>query len=159
MTDMLVKLYDLPPLDACLENITSKGCTVRRAMAYEKTAVLDWLGSIAPHWVDECAAGFSHAPHKCFIATENGAVVGFAVYDVVIKNMFGPTLVDDRMRGKGLGTGLMLSCMHSMRNDGYGYAIIGGVGPKEYYAKTVGAVEIAGSTPGVYIDRLNQKKS
>jgi len=37
-----------------------------------------------------------------------------------------------------------------MRDDGYAYAIIGGVGPAEYYSKTVGATVIAGSSPGIY---------
>ena len=37
-----------------------------------------------------------------------------------------------------------------MRDDGYAYAIIGGVGPAEYYAKTVGATLIEGSSPGIY---------
>jgi hypothetical protein len=30
------------------------------------------------------------------------------------------------------------------------YGIIGGVGPVEFYRKTVGAVKIEGSTPGIY---------
>ena len=34
--------------------------------------------------------------------------------------------------------------------QGYGYAIIGGVGPAEFYAKTVGAIPIEGSEPGIY---------
>ena len=157
MTDMLVKLYDLPDLNPCLEKIRSKGCNVRRAMAYEKTQVLDWVKEFQPKWVDECEAGFQHSPNKCYIATENGSVVGFAVFDVVIKNMFGPTGVDENMRGKSLGTGLMLACMHEMRSNGYGYAIIGGIGPREYYEKTVGAVVIEDSTPGVYVDRLSSE--
>jgi len=37
-----------------------------------------------------------------------------------------------------------------MRAQGYAYAIIGGVGPQDFYAKTVGAVLIDGSSPGVY---------
>jgi hypothetical protein len=37
-----------------------------------------------------------------------------------------------------------------MKSQGYGYAIIGGVGPAEFYAKTVGAIAIEGSEPGVY---------
>jgi hypothetical protein len=28
------------------------------------------------------------------------------------------------------------------------------VGPKEFYAKTVGAIEIPGSDPGIYVDIL-----
>jgi len=37
-----------------------------------------------------------------------------------------------------------------MAARGYFYAVIGGVGPKEFYARTVGAVEIPDSTPGPY---------
>jgi hypothetical protein len=37
-----------------------------------------------------------------------------------------------------------------MAGQGYAYAIIGGVGPVEFYAKTVGAIVIAGSQPGIY---------
>jgi hypothetical protein len=43
-----------------------------------------------------------------------------------------------------------LACLEDMRQAGYGYAIIGGVGPAEFYAKTVGAVAIEGSEPGIY---------
>ena len=37
-----------------------------------------------------------------------------------------------------------------MRANGYAYAIIGGVGPAEYYRKSVGARLIEGSNPGIY---------
>ena len=37
-----------------------------------------------------------------------------------------------------------------MREMGYAYAIIGGVGPAEFYAKVCGATVIEGSDPGVY---------
>jgi hypothetical protein len=37
-----------------------------------------------------------------------------------------------------------------MRQAGYGYAIIGGVGPADFYVKTVGATPIEGSEPGIY---------
>jgi len=37
-----------------------------------------------------------------------------------------------------------------MAADGYAYAIIGGVGPVEYYKKIVHAIPIRGSTPGIY---------
>ena len=154
MTDMLVRLYDLPPLQPCLDKISSNGITIRRAMAYEKSAVLAFVTSEWPHWVDECDVSFSFLPHACYIATDNGKVVGFACYDVVVKNMFGPTGVSESQRGKGIGTGLLLACLHNMRNDGYAYATIGGIGPREYYEKVVDATVIEKSTPGVYIDRL-----
>jgi hypothetical protein len=44
-----------------------------------------------------------------------------------------------------------------MRDDVYAYAIIGGVGPEAYYAKTVGATLIEGSSPGIYDFGLTQK--
>jgi hypothetical protein len=37
-----------------------------------------------------------------------------------------------------------------MRQQGFGHAIIGGVGPAAHYAKVVGAVAIEGSEPGIY---------
>lgn len=42
-----------------------------------------------------------------------------------------------------------------MRAAGYAYAIIGGVGPADFYARAVGAVEIPDSTPGIYADMLS----
>jgi hypothetical protein len=37
-----------------------------------------------------------------------------------------------------------------MREQGFGYAIIGGVGPAAYYTKAVGAALIESSEPGIY---------
>ena len=54
------------------------------------------------------------------------------------------------MRGKGVGTALLLACLHAMYDVGYGYAIIGAAGPVEYYRKTVGAQVIEDSWPGFY---------
>jgi hypothetical protein len=48
----------------------------------------------------------------------------------------------------------LLACLYAMREQGYGYAIIGGVGPAEFYTKTVGATLIEDSTPGVYRGQL-----
>jgi predicted N-acetyltransferase YhbS len=53
-------------------------------------------------------------------------------------------------RKQGIGGALLLTALYDMRNNGYGYAIIGGVGPAEYYKKTVGAVDIADSTPSIW---------
>jgi hypothetical protein len=44
-----------------------------------------------------------------------------------------------------------------MRQQGFGYAIIGGVGPAAYYAKAVGALPIEGSEPGVYRGLLGSR--
>ena len=46
-----------------------------------------------------------------------------------------------------------------MRQQGYGYAIGGGVGPTAFYSKAVGAVLIEGSEPGVYRGLLRSSGS
>jgi GNAT superfamily N-acetyltransferase len=152
MFDMLVKLYGLPELHPAIEVVEGKGYAIRRAMAYERTKVSTWLHAFHPEWVEECEASFAQSPISCFIATCGGEVVGFASYDVAAKNMFGPTGVQESARGAGLGAALLLSCLHQMRSNGYAYGIIGGVGPRTFYEKTVGAVSIEGSTPGIYVD-------
>jgi hypothetical protein len=53
-----------------------------------------------------------------------------------------------------LGNALLMKALEGLRDYGYAYAIIGGVGPKEFYAKNCGAIEIPGSDPGTYADLL-----
>jgi predicted N-acetyltransferase YhbS len=105
-------------------------------------------------WASECDVAFSHHPVSCLIATEGGRIVGFACYECTCKNFFGPTGVSESKRGLGIGKALFLACLHAMASDGYAYAIIGGAGPREFYAKTAGATTIEGSSPGVYRDFL-----
>ena len=81
---------------------------------------------------------------------ERGKILGFACHDATCRNFFGPTGVEAAARNKGIGAALLLACLEDMRQAGYGYAIIGGVGPAEFYTKTVGAVAIEGSEPGIY---------
>jgi hypothetical protein len=52
------------------------------------------------------------------------------------------------VRKNGIGTGLLFACLEELRQQGYGYAIVGGVGPTALYSKAVGAVLIEGSDPG-----------
>jgi len=39
---------------------------------------------------------------------------------------------------------------------GYAYAIIGDVGPSAFYERTVGAIQIPDSAPGIYAGLLQQ---
>jgi hypothetical protein len=43
-----------------------------------------------------------------------------------------------------------------MRGQGYGYAIIGDVGPVDFYVRAVGATPIADSTPSNYAGLLKR---
>jgi hypothetical protein len=157
MTDMLVRLYDLPDAGPLDRRLADQGIIVRRAMAYEKLAVLQWVEeNFSAGWVSECDVAFGNQPISCVVATRDRRLVGFGCYDATCRNFFGPVGVSEKDRGRGIGSGILLECLAAMRASGYAYAIIGGVGPKDFYERVAGATEIPGSTPGVYRDRLRE---
>jgi len=156
MPDMLVKLYELSDHAKIKREMEEKGIVIRRAIAPEKHVVAGWVRSVfSDAWASECEAAFSNHPVSCYIAVENEKLIGFSCYDATYRNFFGPIGMSTEARGKGAGKALLLSCLHDMEAQGYAYAIIGGVGPVEFYEKTVGAVLIEGSKPGIYKGMLN----
>jgi GNAT superfamily N-acetyltransferase len=160
MPDMLVKLYRLPDLPAELKHTHPHGIRVRRPNPWEKAYVVDWVrGHFGLTWAAECESAFTATPPSVFLAIADDELKGFACYDCTRKNFFGPTGVAENARGKGLGRTLLLACLYAMRDNGYAYAIIGGVGPAEYYEKTVGATLIEGSSPGIYDFALLKKRN
>lgn len=56
----------------------------------------------------------------------------------------------------GQGEALLVDALQAMAEQGYAYAIIGGAGPMQFYSKTVGAVKIEDSVPGIYRDILKK---
>lgn len=155
MTDMLVKLYDLPAFSPSLMALADAGVTIRPAMAYEKHQVVAWVGhTFSPGWASECDVAFSRQPIACFIAIEASQIVGFACYEATWKNFFGPAGVVEDARGRGIGAALLLACLHAMAAAGYAYAIIGYAANPAFYTRTVGAIPIPDSTPGMYPERL-----
>ncbi|MBR2901657.1 MAG: GNAT family N-acetyltransferase [Clostridia bacterium] len=155
MPDMLVKLYKLPddrPLFSALE---SEGITIHRALAPDTLRVLDFVrDNFSEHWVSECMVALSSSPSRCFVAVKDRTVVGFACYDATSRGFFGPTGVSKDLRGKGIGRALLNATLGQMRNDGYGYAIIGSTEVCGFYEKCVGATVIPDSSPGVYTDMI-----
>lgn len=151
MADMLVKLYELPDINNANNKLKELGIDVRRAIAPEKHVIIDWVRTnFGPAWASECEVAFTNHPVSCYIALENGNVTGFACYDATCRNFFGPTGVGKEARGKGIGSVLLLKCLYAMEAEGYGYAIIGGAGPEDFYARIVAATAIEGSIPGIY---------
>jgi GNAT superfamily N-acetyltransferase len=153
MPDMLVKLYALPPLQPALVAAAFNGYAVRRAVKADRADTLAWVRALFPSWCSEVEAAFNVTPVTCYVAQRGNAIVGFACYDVTRPNFFGPTGVAETERGCGVGRALLLAALHAQKAQGYAYAIIGGVGPAEFYVKTVGATLIEGSTPGIYAQR------
>jgi predicted N-acetyltransferase YhbS len=155
MADMLVRLYDLPDTHDRLRTLADRGVIIRRAAAWERKAVVQWIEKhFGDGWASECEVAFSGQPVTCLIATRDRQIVGFGCYDATCLNFFGPAGVDERERGQGIGSGILLVCLEAMRAAGYAYAIIGGVGPKEFYRRVAGAIEIPDSSPGIYTDIL-----
>jgi len=158
MPDMLVKLYELPPLEPVMEAMEREGVQIRRAMAPDKVQIVQWIREnssvTASGEADVC---FSRVPISLFIATRGKTIIGYACYNATALDFFGPTRVLDSERGKQIGKALLLRSLHSLKEEGYGYAIIGGVGPQEFYEKCVNAVLIEGSKPGLYKDFLGAR--
>lgn len=151
MSDLLVKLYDLPPSAPALEKLREDGVEIRRALGPEKHAVVEWAEEkFSRAWASECDVALSAQPVTCFLAIKEKRIIGFACYDSTLKGFFGPIGVDESVKKKGLGKALLQRTLEAMRDAGYGYAAIGWAGPVEFFRKTVGATVIEGSEPGVY---------
>ena len=155
MIDMLVRLYELEDPSEIYKRVEEQGIILRRARAYERHIVADWVAkNFSPKWVSETKIAFSRQPVNCFIATREKEIIGFACYETTAKGFYGPTGVNEAARGTGIGKALLYKCMYSLKELGYVYGVIGGVGPREFYEKAIGAVEIPGSDPGIYSDIL-----
>jgi GNAT superfamily N-acetyltransferase len=151
MHDMLVKLYNIPDDCGVMQKARDTDIIIRKPIGPERHLVVDWVQKkFNKAWSSETDMAFANRPLSCFIALKGRKLAGFACYDATALGYFGPTGVESAFRNKGIGTALLFACMQDMRLKGYGYAIIGGVGPAEYYRKTVGATDIPESTPGIW---------
>jgi GNAT superfamily N-acetyltransferase len=166
MSDMLVKLYALPDLAPRMVDLAAQGVELRQARPHEKRQVAEWARrhfseSIAS-W---CEVAIEQRPITCVLAVEKQAraapgtdaydlppelLLGFACYDTVARGMFGPEAVRSDRRGQGIGSALLLSCLHAMKAERYAYAVIGWAGAPDFYARAVGATPIEDSEPGCY---------
>jgi ribosomal protein S18 acetylase RimI-like enzyme len=152
MPDMLVKLYDLKEQSSEIKELENKGIYIKRVLAPDRHRVIAYVkDTFDENWASECEGAFSNQPISCFIAVKDKKVIGFACYEVTAKNFFGPTGVSEGYRGYGIGKILLIQCLLAMKEGGYGYAIIGGAEEAiNFYKKTVGAIVIKDSVPGLY---------
>jgi predicted N-acetyltransferase YhbS len=152
---MLVNLLRLPPVEPALAELREAGVVLRRARPWESSQVREFVArEFAAPWADEVAVGLARQPVTVFVALRDGRLVGFAAYECTRKDFFGPTGVVEAERGRGLGRALLLAALRGLRELGYAYAVVGGVGPVEFYERAVGARLIPESSPGVYADPL-----
>lgn len=155
MPDLLVNLLQLPPLEPLMLEMETNGIIIRRAYPFEITRVRSDVEKLFKlPWADEISVGFANKPVSVYIAIAEQEIVGFGAYECTRRGFFGPTAVIESLQGRGIGKALLLACLWGMREMGYAYAIIGRAGPIEFYKKTVGAIVIADSDPGIYTDLL-----
>lgn len=155
MVDMLVRLYALPDGAPLRQRVAEQGVTVRLCRPFDMHAAEEWIArTFSTRWVSEFQVAMAHQPCGCVVATQNRKVVGFACYDATARGFIGPMGVDPELRQGGVGKALLVTALEQMRAIGYAYAVIGGTGPQDFYARTVGATVIEGSDPGFYTDIL-----
>ncbi|MEY8780841.1 GNAT family N-acetyltransferase [Allomuricauda sp. XS_ASV26] len=160
MHDMLVRLLDLPDISEAEKNLfENHGIIFKRPISPEKSIVVDWIKKhFSKNWADETEVAFASKPVNCFIAQRGQEILGFACFESTAKNFFGPTGVLTDQRGKGIGKILLIKALMALKNMGYTYAIIGGVGPAGYYEQAVGAKIIEKSEKSIYQNLLKQPK-
>lgn len=159
MKDMLVRLIGLPDCSETEKQLAKKESIVfRRAIAPEKHLVTTWVQQhFGDYWQSEVEVAFSRQPVTCWIAHRGNDILGFACYESTARNFFGPTGTLETERGKGIGKVLLIKSLQSMKEMGYAYAIIGGVGPAEFYQKAVDAKLIDKSESSIYENLIRKK--
>ena len=153
MSDLLVNLYQMDKgYDE--EELKKRGIVLKRALIPDKTRILDFVKkNYEGGWEDECEASFFHTPTSCFIAVQDKRVIGFSCYDATARGFFGPIGIEPGLKGGGIGQALLYRTLEAMKEDGYGYAVIGWVGNAiGFYQKCLKVVEIPDSEPdqGIY---------
>ena len=170
MTDMLVKLYAMPEVTPLLTALNQKGLEIRRPHPSEKYVLAEWVRQhFQESWAVGCEVALENKPVSCYIAVEKSrahvpsdnpydlpeeVLVGFACYDVVSKGMFGAMGVKADYQRQGIGTALLLACLHAMKEEGYAYAVVGWVASVDFYARATGATVIPDSEPGIFRGKL-----
>ncbi|HEV3312230.1 MAG TPA: GNAT family N-acetyltransferase [Chloroflexota bacterium] len=147
---MIVPLLTLPDSAPEVARLRAANIVVRRAQTLDLDAVYGFVDRTwpeSPDWGMGVRTAFVSSPVRVFIATENGAVLGFSAYDIDYRGLFGPTGVVPSHRGLGIGAALLLRCLAAMREAGYLYAIIGAVGPAAFYTKVCGAMSLPRDWP------------
>jgi ribosomal protein S18 acetylase RimI-like enzyme len=149
---MLIRLYGLP---SAAVSVGHPDVTVRRPLAPEHDVVLDWVAEhFTPGWRSEAQVALGNRPTSLVIAIRGESIIGFCCHDALARGFVGPIGVHETARGSGIGAALLLTCLHEMRRNGYGYAVAGAVGAPEFFARVAGATAIEGSSPGLYAGML-----
>lgn len=88
MSDLLVKLAPLPPLEPIFAEMRQQQTPIFRAIAPQKTAVAELAFQIdGQGWRDEVEVAFSHQPVGCWIAKSGAEIIGFGCIDATMSTL------------------------------------------------------------------------
>ena len=121
--------------------LAGRGISFRRLRHEDETALRPWVHEHWGYgWATEACNSLKNDPVTSHVAVNDGRIVGFATYDVMaLTSGFGPTGVEESMRGLGLGKILLFRCLEDMKKRGDRHCEVTWVGPISYYSHTVGA--------------------
>ena len=95
--------------------------------------VRPWVSEHHPNWIAELEAAVRIG--ACVVVRDEA----FACYDVNREGWFGPTATHPDLRGRGLGTAVLLGALHRLRARGHSRAEIAWANALAFYSKAVGA--------------------
>jgi len=150
LPDLLVPLYGLPEISSVT------GVLIVRPLPHRSGRVLDEvMEHFSDQWACECRPGIYAVPPTILVALDevSDEFLGFCCWDCTAKGFLGPVGTVSAARGRGVGRALVVTCLHRMREDGYGYAVVGSAGPVEFFRSICDARIIEGSIPGLYRGR------
>jgi GNAT superfamily N-acetyltransferase len=146
-TDMLVDLRTFALAQPSPYSTASRGVEIRRAADSDRERLSRFVVSAFSDekWGGASAVAYARGPASAFIALQAGEIVGSAFYDVAFLGYFGAMGVRETDRRRGIGARLLVAALGDMALKGYAYAVIGDVGPMEFYEKVCAATVITKS--------------
>jgi GNAT superfamily N-acetyltransferase len=103
----------------------------------DEAELAPWLRRHWPAWEDEVLRGVAQG--TVAVSRDADDLTGVCAWDVNRAGWLGPMAVRPDLRGRGVGTPLLLASLHRMATAGHRRAVIAWVGPLAFYAKAVGA--------------------
>lgn len=142
-TDMLVDLRTFMLAQPAPYSTASPDVEVRRASDADRERLSSFIAAeFRERWARGTAVAYERDPASAFIALRADEIIGFAFYDISFLGYFGAMGVREADRGSGIGARLLVAALSDMALNGYAYAVIGDVGPIDFYKKVGGAIVI-----------------
>jgi mycothiol synthase len=121
--------------------LRAHGIELRRATPEDRPRVREWMAKEFPGgWEAEADVTFTLSPIPLWLAFRGEAIVGFVAYDEdLFAGGFGPTGVEESLRGRGIGVALLYRSLAEMQAIGYTECEVGWIGPARFYSRAVEA--------------------